>query len=175
MNPDGALNKNIGISIRLFVYGTLKKGFRNHDHFCRSAVDIQPATTWGRLYELPAGYPAIEVPEPSILVHGTADPLADAEIQIQIDATALIFSRPIGDWDLIHGELVTFTDPLCDLPPVDRLEGFRPRDDSMYRRVLVTVTSGQMPCTAWIYDGSPMKPRLFPRILRGVWKGISSR
>jgi hypothetical protein len=29
--------------------------------------------------------------------------------------------RPTGDWDLLHGELVPFTDPLLDLPSIDRL------------------------------------------------------
>lgn len=42
------------------------------------------------------------------------------------------FSRPTGDWDLIHGELVTFTDPQRDLPPIDRLKGFRSGGHSMY-------------------------------------------
>jgi gamma-glutamylcyclotransferase (GGCT)/AIG2-like uncharacterized protein YtfP len=55
--------------------------FRNHDRFCSQAVSIEPATTWGRLYHLPAGFPALEVPETSILAHGTADPIADARTQ----------------------------------------------------------------------------------------------
>jgi hypothetical protein len=32
-------------------------------------------------------------------------------------------NRPEGDWDLIHGELLNFTNPVRDLPPIDRLEG----------------------------------------------------
>jgi len=31
--------------IRLFVYGTLKRGGWNHDRFCRNAVTIETATT----------------------------------------------------------------------------------------------------------------------------------
>ena len=93
-------NKN---HLRLFVYGALKRGFWNHDRFCSQAVNIEPATTWGRLYHLPAGLcpasqwhpfgtrlsartpfasqsvvPALEVPESSILAPGTADPLTDS-------------------------------------------------------------------------------------------------
>jgi hypothetical protein len=34
-------------------------------------------------------------------------------------------------WDLIQGELVTFTDPHRDLTSIDRLEGFRPGGHSM--------------------------------------------
>lgn len=106
--------------IKLFVYGTLKRGFRNHDRYCRSAIDIRPATIWGRLYHLPAGYPALEIPEEHILAYGSADPLADAIAQSRLTdnfANAPTPSRPNGDWDLIHGELLCLPDPVHDLPP----------------------------------------------------------
>jgi hypothetical protein len=103
--------------LRLFVYGTLKRGYWNHQRFCAQARSIEPAVVWGRLYHLHAGFPAIEVPEGIILARGTDDPLADARIQQEIDTPR--FGRPTGDWDLIHGELVTFTDPQRDLPPID--------------------------------------------------------
>ena len=73
--------KNNDSHLRLFVYGTLKKGFWNFDRFCTRAISIEPATIWGRLYQLPAGFPALEVPESSILATGTADPLADTRTQ----------------------------------------------------------------------------------------------
>ena len=121
--------------LRLFVYGTLKRGYWNHQRFCAQARSIEPAVVWGRLYHLHAGFPALEVPEGLILARGTADPLADARRQQEIGTPR--FGRPTGDWDLIHGELVTFTDPQRDLPPIDRLEGFRPGGHSMYQRVMV--------------------------------------
>lgn len=43
----------------VFVYGTLKKGQRNHDRFCGDALTIEPAVTTGRLYHLPYGFPAM--------------------------------------------------------------------------------------------------------------------
>jgi len=55
------------------------------------------------------------------------------------------------DRDLIHGELVTFTDPQRDLPSIDRLEVFRPGGHSMYQRVMVAVLSGRTSIPAWIY------------------------
>ncbi len=139
--------------ISVFVYGTLKRGFANHDRFCRNAIDIQPATVWGRLYDLGA-YPALEVPDESILAHGTTDPLADAAIQArhaaQMPACASN-TPPAGDWDPIHGELMTFPDPARNLPPLDYLEGFRPGRSSMYQRVLVP-TRGDFPTIpAWVY------------------------
>ncbi|WP_240193428.1 gamma-glutamylcyclotransferase family protein [Desulfobulbus alkaliphilus] len=151
MNPDEPLKENTQGMLRLFVYGTLKRGFWNHDRFCASAKKIEPAMAWGRLYHLSAGYPALVVPESIILAHGTKDPLLDTQIQANIRFQ--ICSRPDGDWDLVHGELVTFTDPLNDLPPIDRLEGFRPGGHSMYQRVLVAIVTQDhinvMP--VWIY------------------------
>jgi len=150
--------------LRLFVYGTLKRGYWNHQRFCAQARSIEPAVVWGRLYHLHAGFPALEVPEGLILARGTADPLADARKQQKIGTPR--FGRPTGDWDLIHGELVTFTDPQRDLPPIDRLEGFRPGGHSMYQRVMVAVLCGRTSITAWTYR--------MPRIDTGIRLGSGS-
>jgi gamma-glutamylcyclotransferase (GGCT)/AIG2-like uncharacterized protein YtfP len=40
--------------LRLFVYGTLKRGYWNHQRFCAQARSIEPAVVWGRLYHLHA-------------------------------------------------------------------------------------------------------------------------
>ena len=151
--------------LRLFVYGTLKRGYWNHQRFCAQARSIEPAVVWGKLYHLNAGFPALEVPEGLILSRGIADPLADARRQQEIDTPR--FGRPTGDWDLIHGELVTFTDPQRDLPPIDRLEGFRPGGHSMYQRVMVAVLCGRTSITAWTYR----MPRIDTgnRLGTGVW------
>lgn len=138
---------------KLLVYGTLKRGYWNHDRYCRNAVDIRPATTWGRLYALPAGYPALEIPEEHILAHGTTNPLADATTQasIAVESANMSSQPPTGDWDLIHGELITFTDPARDLPPIDCLEGFSARRSSLYQRVLTPVYVNAECFPAWIY------------------------
>ena len=149
-------NDSPGPVITLLVYGTLKRGFPNHDRFCRNALDIQPATVWGRLYDLGA-FPAIEVPEESILAYGTADPLADAAIQARFEAEAAQHPdlRAKGckrrGWGLIRGELMTFDDPAERLPRLDRLEGFRPGGPSLYRRVLVPAFTDHEPVPAWAY------------------------
>ena len=120
---------------------------------------------WGRLYHLHAGFPALEVPEGLILARGTADPLTDARRQQEIGTPH--FGRPTGDWDLIYGELVTFTNPLRDLPPIDRLEGFRPGGHSMYQRVMVAELCGRTSIPAWTY----WMPRIDTgnRLGTGVW------
>ena len=144
--------KNNDSHLRLFVYGTLKKGFWNFDRFCTRAISIEPATIWGRLYQLPAGFPALEVPESSILVTGTADPLADTRTQNTIELAENAMTRPEGDWDLVHGELMTFSNPGFDLPSIDRLEAFDPNGRSMYQRVLVAVETNDLIRPVWLYN-----------------------
>lgn len=143
--------KNNDNHLRLFVYGTLKKGFWNHDRFCTRAISIDPATTWGRLYHLPAGFPALEVPDCSILATGTADPLADTRTQNAIELPEKAMNRPEGDWDLVHGELMTFANPVFDLPPIDRLEAFDPNGRCVYTRVLVAVETNDLIRPVWLY------------------------
>lgn len=46
---------------------------------------------------------------------------------------------------------MTLTDPQRDLPPIDRLEGFRPGGYSMYQRVMVAAAKGSIACTVWTY------------------------
>lgn len=165
-------NDTASLTMSLFVYGTLKSGFWNHDRFCRNAIDIQPATTWGRIYLLPVGYPALEVPESAILAHGTADPLADATTQARLAAHAPQHAAnrpPSGDWDLIHGELITFPDPLRDLPPIDRLEGFHIGQDSLYERVLVPARTPNGAIRAWLYVSGRHLTGSGERLRNGLW------
>ena len=106
--------------VRLFVYGTLKRGHGNHARFCAQAQAIEPATVWGRLYHLPAGYPALEVPPEGILAQGTEDPLGDADIQAGWPEPS--FDRPEGDWDLIAGGTRDLCRPVAG-PPAHRPPG----------------------------------------------------
>ena len=106
------------------------------------------------------------MPEGLILARGTDDPLVDARWQQKIGTPR--FGRPTGDWDLIHGELVTFTDPQRDLPPIDRLEGFRPGGHSMYQRVMVAVLCGRTSIPAWTY-WMPC-PSHGERVANGNWE-----
>ncbi|MBT4814664.1 MAG: gamma-glutamylcyclotransferase [Lentisphaerae bacterium] len=158
--------------ITLFVYGTLKRGQWNHDRFCRNAVDIRPATIVGRLYQLPAGFPAVVIPEETILAHGTANPLADARTQAELAERGVAMPQAEGNWGVVHGELITFPHPERDLPPIDRLEGFRPGWDGLYRRALVAVQADGDFGTVWVY--------LMPAIRRGrlcssgCWDGDGS-
>ena len=141
--------------LRIFVYGTLKRGGRFHDEFCRDALAIEEAQVLGQL-DASGRWPVLTVPESIILAVGTADPLADLATQDRIAAFAdaadvlspahltRTTSRtaeggPHADWELIPGELITLADPTARLGALDRLEDFNPGAKSLYHRVLLPV------------------------------------
>lgn len=144
------------ITLKLFVYGTLKRGCRNHRAFCQGFVEVREATVRGRLYEGP-GYPILEVPEADILVQGSAGPLTDAAMQARLYHRVQAGLQQFPDvttgetWDTVYGELFTFGDPPTRLASIDRLEGFHPGGRSLYRRVLVPAAVEGVRHLAWLY------------------------
>ena len=114
--------------LTLFSYGTLKRRHANHDPFCRGYSHVEEATARGRLYDLPAGYPALVVPKEDIRAVGTADPIHDASEKQRLGRTGA--HRPDGA--LVFGKLFTFDDPEERLPALDRLEGFNPGRPCLY-------------------------------------------
>lgn len=155
-------------NLTLFVYGTLKRGYWNHEAFCADAISIQHTTVRGRLYELPSGIPVLEVPEQDIIAHGSADILKDIAMQRRLEVAVPGYLECSGEnWQQIEGELITLPNPERTLPPIDRLEGFDPSGISLYRRVLVPVKlSGECIATAWCYvAGSIVSRMLTPTFL----------
>jgi gamma-glutamylcyclotransferase (GGCT)/AIG2-like uncharacterized protein YtfP len=175
MNPHEPLKENTQGMLKLFVYGTLKRGFWNHDRFCRGVLDIREAEVRGRLYEMHSGIPVLQVPDGDVLANGTPDPLADVATQARLSEQLASYPVPslqsatAGDWGCVYGELLTFDDPENRLPAIDRLEGFHPGGSSLYRRVLVPICITGMAQPAWLYIGdSCLRPdlRLIPS---GTW------
>lgn len=139
--------------LRIFVYGTLKRGYGNHQRYCQGFVKAEPATVRGRLYRLPPGYPILVVPEADILATGSSDHAADMELYARLsrESCTIGAAEPLaGDWQAIAGEMITFDDPLVRLPPLDALENFRPGRPSTYLRVLVQ-TEGPSREIVWTY------------------------
>ncbi len=116
--------------LRVFVYGTLKRGGRNHDAYCRGLIVAQPARVLGRLYHLPAGYPMLAVPDTAVLAHGSSDYAADAARLADplLPATPIITAP--HEWILIDGELLHIDHPATRMPALDRLEDFVPSGPS---------------------------------------------
>jgi len=130
---------------RVFVYGTLKRGFSNHEAFCRGVTGIEDAVICGQLYALNASIPALAIPATSVLAHGSLDYASDC--RCQRDAAVPREQPVISDaWRMIHGEVLTFSEPER-LARLDRLEGFRPPGPCLYHRVLAPVL---MLCGEWL-------------------------
>ena len=159
--------------LSLFVYGTLKRGYRNHDRFCSGLLEVRAAQVRGRLYDGP-GYPLLVVPDEDIVAHGTSRPLDDVETQEHVAAQLRSEGRPLAfdtsssEWDTVQGELISFDDPEARLPAIDNLEGFQPGERSLYRRVLVPVMVHGGCEIAWVYVAgmNPIKQR---RLYSGRW------
>ena len=131
----------------MFFYGTLKRGGPNHA-YCRGGLMKAEARVEGLLYDLPQGYPALVVPEASVLAVGTDDPVADARAGNALDRPGL----PEPGTPTVHGELYAFDDPEARLPSLDELEDFSPdAPSSPYRRVLVPVGLAGGVTAAWVY------------------------
>lgn len=156
----------------LFVYGTLKRGCWNHDRFCRGALHIQEARVRGRLYELPSGIPVLQVPDGNILAVGTGDVPADMGVQKRLTSTLTSKGlEPPTNGEVVYGELFGFDDPAQRMPAIDRLEGFRPGQASMYRRVLTPVFTENGVVAAWVYvTDSEQFLRPCRRLKDGRWE-----
>ncbi|WP_018873660.1 gamma-glutamylcyclotransferase [Thioalkalivibrio sp. ALJ16] len=152
--------------IDLFVYGTLKRGCANHRAFCARALRVRTATIAGSLYDLPVGYPAVQIPDRSILLRAGQDPARDAGRQRRFRGLAP--PAPEAAQGRVHGEWIRLPDPARTLPRVDALEGVRPDGRGEYRRALVPAWTEEGPAALWIY----WMPRLPPgarHLADGAW------
>lgn len=158
--------------LRIFVYGTLQRGWWNHPRYCAGYLEAREATVLGRLYQLPQGYPMVRVPEEAVLAGGTASPRDDAATQARFDRVLSLHpdlggtagaglggpNLALADaWRPIRGELLTFDDPVVRLRALDRLEGFLPGAASLYVRVLLPAIpeGADGPVAAWTYVAPP--------------------
>lgn len=71
-------------TINIFVYGTLKPGESNYQHYCAGKVlEAKRAIAFGQLFALPFGYPAMT--EGEYPVQGFLLSFSDAAILRQLD------------------------------------------------------------------------------------------
>ncbi|MCP9443515.1 MAG: gamma-glutamylcyclotransferase [Nitrospira sp.] len=165
--------------LRLFVYGTLNRGFWNHDRFCRGVLAVENALVRGRLFETPSGIPVLQVPEEDILAVGTTNPLADVATQARV-AACMSNPEPTPDrlpknatgapWGPVYGELLTFDDPESRIPAIDRLEGFHPGGQSLYKRVLVPLRTKETVLSAWLYMVGDRWTGGCKELTAGIWR-----
>jgi len=179
MNPTEPLKPNTGGMLRLFVYGTLKRGFWNHDRFCRGVLAVEDALVCGRLFETSSGIPVRQVPEEDILAVGTTNPLADVATQARVVAR-MSNPEPTPDrlskkgtgapWSPVCGEILTFDDPVIRLPAIERLEGFHPGGRCLDRRVLTSAQVHGIVLPVWLYVVEVTSNRSFKPLPSGKWR-----
>ena len=149
--------------ISIAVYGSLMSECFN-SHFCKGCLSIESATFCGTIYQLTAGYPAMQVPAESILAMGTRSPEKDARVQAEQNSKPIEFKIRDG-WHEVHGELVTFGNPEA-INPIDRLEGM----PFYYLRVLIPVRRGNgETIAAWVYIMQRLPPGA-KQIKSGHWR-----
>jgi len=71
--------------LKIFVYGTLKPGEKNYQLYCANTVTaVQEAIAYGKLYDLPMGYPAAIFPA-AYLVRGYLLAFTDTRVLQSLD------------------------------------------------------------------------------------------
>lgn len=148
--------------LKVFVYGTLKKGFGNHKKV-ESATKIQKATISGKLYN--TGLPYVTMNREDFSTVGTVNLDKDIKNFNSLDCEDFVLSE-----ECVHGELLTFTDWNI-LKSLDTFEGFNPTfmqsnldaifESNHYTRVLTTCVPDDSkdfePEPCWIYIVSASK------------------
>jgi gamma-glutamylcyclotransferase (GGCT)/AIG2-like uncharacterized protein YtfP len=155
--------------LRLFVYGTLKRGFPAHERFFGTGAEAEPALVRGSLFDLPAGFPALSVPPEDVLATGTASAPEDAEKQrgFSLDRSKRPSPKRPSPNEAARGEVFTLEDPGKLLPALDAFEGFDPGGESLYERVLIPAwTESGQGAPVWAYVMESPRGRRLPR---GLW------
>lgn len=157
------------IPLCVFVYGSLKQGYRNHLKFCSGYDGLRPAIVQGKMFRQPDGYPMLQVPEKTVLAQGSADLAADflrfeqvKQTWEQTLANSAIKPSPVDSdeaqgWESIKGEILTWesegtAEKLERLSRLDWLEDFSPGSPAcLYHRAIVPARVDDLWEPVWIY------------------------
>ena len=136
--------------LRIFVYGTLKRGGRNH-FLLENAKFAGTGAVRGRLQDL--GYfPALELPPAVELAGGSPDFAVDAawHAKANINLLSDTLAEPLENWRLVLGEVFIVRDQKT-LAGLDHLEDFRNHRGDLFTRSLVQAFTDTGPKTVWTY------------------------
>lgn len=138
---------------RVFVYGTLKSGYWNHEPYCSGALDIQPAHVRGRLYIRHSGTPILAIDRADIVSPASQSYQDDVSPSANDSQASPSGEVSIGEeFALVSGELITFRSDPQRLVRLDELEEFSPQQEkeNLYERVLVR-PSLHPDVLSWVY------------------------
>ncbi len=116
----------------LFAYGTLMSGHPEHDRYCPKPVSVLKAEMPGRLFEIEDAYPILHIPQETVLLRATNDPIADWK-QVHNEDGGKAWDRN-ANW--IKGEILELPVGIKTFSKMDAWEGFEPGSNSVYERVI---------------------------------------
>ena len=165
---------SINKEMKVFVYGTLKKGFGNHRRL-EDATKVEPAQVNGRLYDVGLPYVCMKDSNFSCIASG----------DIEKDMKSFSNQKTenyISSNETVKGELITFSD-WSALKGLDSLEGYRPNfmqhnedaifSNNHYVRVLTTCITAKNhvePCWIYIVKQSQKNFKKSDQVLSGEYK-----
>ena len=165
---------SINKEMKVFVYGTLKKGFGNHRRL-EGATKVEPAQVNGRLYDV--GLPYVCMKDSNFSCIATGD--------IEKDMKSFSNQKTenyISASETVKGELITFSD-WSALKGLDSLEGYRPNfmqhnadaifSNNHYVRVLttcITAKNNVEPCWIYIVKQSQKNFKKSDQVMSGEYK-----
>jgi len=164
-------------TLRVFVYGTLKRGHGNHANYCLKSRSVENAVLAGRLYD--SGLPYVHVETGDQYVDGSKSVSEDfkmqEELQNIVKADDCYFTDPSPDnaCGIVHGELVTY-DNWDAITGLDRLEGFNPKGRSHYKRILTTCRNKageEVSCWVYVVDEKEMGFKKSELNVSGIYNG----
>ena len=135
--------------LRVFVYGTLKKGFGNHSFYCKDALKVEGAKIRGNLYQR-GSLPYASVTDYVCIATRKNETDFILQEKLQAEGNKGIFKGS----ECINGELVIF-DSWEDVSRLDSLEGFfttTEPNNNHYTRVLTTcktISGKELSC--WVF------------------------
>lgn len=138
------------MKLNVFVYGTLKKGYGNHQYHCEGCDDIIPAYVRGRIYDF-GPFPQVQLFSEEVLQKGSNELVSDT-----VQGATFLLEKEHGlipQNERVYGEIIVFNgdsaEQLYDrFVSLDRLEGF----PSFYDRSLVVAKNMKdEDIPVWIY------------------------
>ncbi|MCG8453117.1 MAG: gamma-glutamylcyclotransferase [Spirochaetales bacterium] len=153
----------------MLVYGTLKRGFRNHHLLQPYLHSIRSASFWGKLYHL-HDYECPAVIFPEHLAQGSGDYSHDLRIQMGLNQQrhGLFPEVEQEGWTRLSGELVELQNPREAFVVLDQLEGFLCEESPSYERILIPVHTDQGWLYAWAY-GMDTIPYSHSSVSKETW------
>ena len=162
--------------LRIFVYGTLKRGYNNHPRLA-GAESIINGHAVGDLYDL-GSFPMLHIPPPGRIL-GQSRKILSEDLEALDNWAEMLKRKPnlqaFVRGAAVYGELATFsgTEEFLQgvLNGLDSLEGFSGDPaTSFYNRVILPVGTSLGVLPAWTYVKIGCRPEgLF--LPRGIWTG----